>query len=498
MGLMAWTGKSIDVMVVMIPAILLIVSLSDVIHFIHKYDELVGSGYNKTEAIQKTILSIGKATFLTSITTAIGFLGLIFIPIQPIQEFGLFTSAGVILAFIITFLTLPSLLFLFPSTIEKRNSFGFSWQGFLERTYELIISQRRIVLIFLAVLSLLSIAGISQLRLSTSLIVGLQKNEPELKTVAYFDQNYDGYKPFELGIELGENKSLFDPDVIKRIEKIELYLKSKYGVNHIQSPLNLLREINAGIHGGARKYVTIPEVEDLAQIERYYNSLRLIESRSQVQNKTGDLIRIIGQVPDLGSGHYHDLNYSLIQFLNSEINGNGFEARLTGASYLIDKTDQYVVNSLVKGIGFALISVSVFVLFFFRNWRISLITLIPNLIPIAILFGLMGWFQVDLNISTAIIFTVALGIALDDSIHFIARYQQELKVNNNSIAIKNAFTGTGKSILVTSLIIILGFSVFLSSGFSASYFLGFFIVLAAAIAVIFDLLLLPILLKKKP
>lgn len=497
MGMMAWTGKPIDVMVVMIPPILLIIALSDVIHFVHKYDQLKDQGLGLIKAIQKTILVIGKATFLTSATTAIGFVSLIFIPIKPIKEFGLLTASGVLFAFIITFLALPSLLTVFPSSVERKLHSSISWHNILTKTYKGLIKHRIAVVFTLTVLTIALTSGISNLRLSTSLIVGLQRNEPELQKVAYFDDNFDGYKPFELGIELSDTTSLFSLHVVKKLVQLENYLQKEYGVKHIQSPLNIIREINSGLNGGARKYAIVPAEKDLGKISRYYYSPRLENGRTQVEAKEGHLIRMIGRTKDLGSAHYHILNEEFEDFLKNEVNGDGFEARLTGASYLIDKTDQYVVSSLLKGIAFALASVSIFILIFFKSIRLAIFTLIPNMIPIAILFGLMGWFNIDLNISTAIIFTVALGIAIDDSIHFIARYKLESQSASNNEAIKNAFTGTGKSILVTSLIIILGFSAFLSSGFSASYYLGFFIVLAAIIALVLDLCLLPILLRKR-
>ena len=496
MGLMAVVGKTIDVMIVMIPAILLIVSLSDVIHFIHKFDDYLSKGLTSKIAIAKTVLTIGKATFLTSTTTAIGFLGLLFLPIQPIREFGMLTAAGVIIAFLITFLALPSLLYFFPSRIERGIKIKHQWSRILNRLYALISNNKKPVLISLGLVSLFLIAGLPLLRLSTSLIVGLQKNEPELQKVAYFDQNFDGYKPFELGIELGDQTSVFDHLAMQRMLAIENYIRDEYGVNHIQSPLNIIREINAGLNGGSRKHYVIPDSTEMQKVSKYYNSPRLKDARSQVQTRNGQLIRMIGRTKDMGSAYYRTKNDSLKSYLN-ELNVNGFEARLTGASYLIDKTDNYVVSSLMKGIAFALLSVAVFIWVFFKSLKLAILTLIPNLLPIAILFGLMGWLNVDLNISTAIIFTVALGIAIDDSIHFIARYKLERALNDKPTAIKNAFTGTGKSIIVTSLVIIVGFSVFLISGFSAAYYLGFFIVLAALLALVFDLILLPVLLTGK-
>ncbi|WP_286745253.1 MMPL family transporter [Roseivirga sp. UBA1976] len=496
MGLMAWLNKPIDVMVVMIPPILLVVALSDVIHFVHKYDELKLQALPKQEAIRLAVKTIGKATFLTSATTATGFLGLLFLPITPIKEFGLLTAAGVLLAFVVTFLSLPALLYFYPSTVQNTSAFGFSWERTLYNLHGQILKRPRFIVAGTLLLCLASVWGISKLELSTSLIVGLQRNEPELEKVAYFDKNYDGYKPFELGIKLSDNADLFSPEVVEKMGRIENYLQQKYGVAHVQSPLSLIREINAGLYGGARKYATLPQTDDLDKVRRYYYSPRLRTLRNNVQSINGKMIRMLGRTKDLGSAHYHPLNDSLNVFLASQINGNGLEAKLTGASYLIDKTDSYVVRSLIKGLGFALLCIGIFVLLAFRSWLLAFIALIPNVLPICLLFGSMGLLAIDLNISTAIIFTVALGIAVDDSIHFIARFQQERQGSEQSQAVKNTFVKTGKSIVVTSIVIALGFAVFLASGFSAAFYLGFFIVLAALLAVLFDLTILPIILRR--
>ncbi len=494
MGFMALTGKDIDVMVIMIPPILLIVALSDVVHFVHKYDSLISNGNDSISAISKTLKTIGKATFLTSATTAIGFLGLLFLPIQPIREFGIYTATGIAFAFIITFLLLPALLTFNTRPVERSFKTSFSWAKLLDKSYNLTHQYQLRILYLVLILSILSVLGISQLKTSTGIIVGLQKQEPELEKVGYFDDFYDGYRPFELGIEL-ENPELFTSRILEKIVDVEYFLESEYGVSHIESPLSIIREINSGLHGGSRRYYKIPDPSDLNRVKRIYNSPRLNAQTNLVQSNEGDLIRMIGRSKDLGSDHYRKLNLKLNDFLN-ELNTEEFEARITGASYLIDKTDESVVNALLKGIALGLGSISIFILAFFRSFRLAIVTILPNLIPIGILAGLMGWMGIDLNISTAIIFTVAYGIAVDDSIHFIARFYLERQKNDINMSIKNAFTQTGKSILVTSVIIVSGFSVFLISGFSAAYYLGLFIILASVIALLFDLLVLPQLLRK--
>ncbi|OEK01683.1 hypothetical protein BFP97_09215 [Roseivirga sp. 4D4] len=494
MGFISLMGKSIDVLVVIIPSILLIVALSDVIHFVHKYDHFIRQRLSKTDSLRSTIIFIGKATCLTSITTAIGFLSLYVIPIPPIRDFGLYTAVGVVFAFLITFLLLPSILYFFPRPVEKETRLFISWKRILDYCFLAVMKRRKQVVWYISLACITLIFGASQLTLNTSIIVGFQKNEPELKEVMYFDDNYDGYRPFEIGIELTDSQDLFDLGVIETIASIEDYLINSYDVKHIESPLNVIRSLNAGLYGAASSRYALPLPEDLNRIKRYYHSSKLKETIGAFQSDSGKTIRLIGRSKDIGSAKSRELNESLKDFLSKEINNDSLFARLTGTSYLIDKTDNYISKSLVKGLSVAVLSVSLFLFIFFRSWRIVLYSLIPNLLPILMLFGLMGYLGIDLNISTAIIFTVAFGVAVDDSIHLLARYYMERDRFKNVLwALKNSIASTGKSILITSLVLCAGFALFLSSGLSSPYYLGFFIVITAVIALILDLTLLPIL-----
>ncbi len=497
MGFLALTGKPIDIMVVIIPSILLIVALSDVIHFVHKFDDLRATGMNKTEAIKATILFIGKATCLTSITTCIGFLSLFAIPIQPIQDFGLYTAIGVLFAFVVTFLLIPSLFFFFSRPIEKPNLKLPLWGNFMGQCFVKLVKRRKPIVGIIGIVSLVLISGVTDLRLNTSIIVGFQKNEPELTQVNYFDQNFDGYKPFEMGIKVATNHDITELSVLREIEKIEQYLRNSHGVAQIESPLSLIRTVNSGIHGASENHYVIPDSKDSKRVSQLYYSPRLRTTRSLFQSTDKSIARIIGRSQDIGSAESSVLNKKLNSFLTNNIDNTLIEAKLTGTSYLIDKTDNYVVWSLIKGLGIAAISVSLCLFLFFRHWQIILFSLIPNLTPIAILFGLMGIFQIDLNISTAVVFTVAFGIAVDDSIHLIARYYLEKQQHKTPLlALKRAFIGTGKSIIVTSLVILSGFSLFMTSGLSSPFYLGLFIVLTTVIALILDLTILPLLILK--
>lgn len=488
LGFMAMAGKNIDVMMVMMPALLLIVALSDIIHLVHAYDDHLNNGLSKAKAIQMAMAKVGKATLLTSVTTAIGFLTLYFIPVSPIQEFGFYTAIGVLFAFFVTYLIVPSYLYFFPLSVGKNKRTKATSNYRWERLSAWLQKHPRKILYTSALLLLVIGGDIYKIQSNTGIIVGLQRDEPELDIVNYFDNHFGGYKPFEVGITLDKDLRVTDYEVLLKIKAIEAYLENHFGVRHIQSPLQLVEQIRSGLYGGSTRQKRFPMAKEMDKIEKYYYAPALSDVRLVFQSSDGQITRIIGRAKDLGSAHYRPINASFQSFL-ADLNKDGFQASLTGTTYLIEKTDLYIVEALIKGLSLALISVFICLLIFLKSIKVALWTTFVNIIPIIILFGLMGWLHIDLNISTAVVFTVAFGIAVDDSIHFVSRY---LMVGRS---IRKTLQTTGKSILATTVVIMMGFSVFLFSQFSATYYLGLFITISAFMALIVDLVLLPILLK---
>ncbi len=484
MGLMALLGKPIDVMIVMLPVILIILSISDVVHLVNKYDSLLKEQVAHQEAILLSIKTVGKATFTTSFTTAIGFLGLLFLPIIPIKEFGLFAAIGVMIAYGLTILVVPSILYFYPNPISKLKLRTSPSDGLLR-------TGKKVTLLTIVGAIVIS-SGALLINKNTGLIVGLQKKEALLEKVAYFDENFGGYRPFELTIDID---SLFELNTLSELEEIEEVVYDVYNVQNLITPLSLIRRINSGLYGGAISRNVIPIKKDLSRVKRFYKSPKLEGNISPVDNGNGRL-RFLGTTNDLGSNEFHQLNevfYSRIE----ELQLQNTEVRLTGTSFLIDKTDNLIIAALLKGLALACLTVGLITYVVHKKIKLAVIITLVNIMPLATLFGIMGWLHIDLNISTIIIFTVAFGIAVDDSIHFISSYMQKLKEGlPKSEALSASYNGTGRSIIHTSGIMILGFICLMSSGLSAVYYLGLFICLISLIALWFDLKVLPWLLLK--
>ncbi|MFT6826795.1 MAG: hydrophobe/amphiphile efflux-3 (HAE3) family protein [Roseivirga sp.] len=496
-GFFGLTGRPIDVLAIMIPPILLVVSMSDVIHLCDKFNECVHQGMKVREAIKESIKLVGMATMLTSLTTAIGFFSLAVSPIAPIKNFGLYTGIGVIFAFLVTFTTIPCLLALINKPLNKKTSRRISWSNLLDNIHSWSINHRNPILVISFIVFLLGGMATLKVKKNTFLIVGVDKNDPLMQSMIYFDKNFDGNKPFEMTYELASEHELFSEGTIKKLNAIHNYLEDQYGISHIESPLSLIKTINQSIHGGASSAYELPKTSDYSRIERIYESRQFADLKSKLHSKNGVTLRINGRGKDIGSAAAAVKNEALRSSFSKELNLSDNQYQITGTSHMIDKTDNYITSSIISGLAIAIAAVAFLMLIITRSVKIMLISILPNIIPLIILSGIMGVFGIDLNIATAVIFSIAFGIAVDDSIHFIIRHHLECKHNSNAIAIQRTFLSTGKSIILTTAVLFVGFIVFLFSGFSATYYIGLFVATTLIVALIADLTLLPALLSFK-
>jgi predicted RND superfamily exporter protein len=496
-GFFGLTDRPIDVLAIMIPPILLVVSMSDVIHLCNKFNDCMHKGMDVFTSIKTSIKLVGLATLLTSITTAIGFFSLAISPIAPIKNFGLYTGIGVLFAFFVTFTTIPCLLLILNKPVNNVKPIKDNWSNKLEHLHNWVIKRRRPIIL----LSLLLLAGGTlatfSINRNTYLIVGVDKQDPLMKTMGYFDDNFDGNKPFEMTYELESQDDLFERSTLQDLDSIQQYLETEYGIAHIKSPLNLIKTINQTIHGGATREYKLPQASDYSRIKRVYDSRQFAEARAILHSKNGVTLRINGRGKDIGSAKAGLKNEKLEKFLSQTLNLKQDQFRLTGTSFLIDKTDDYIVSSIIQGLILAIIAIAFLILLITKSFKTMLISILPNIIPLLILSGLMGVLGVDLNIATAVIFSIAFGIAVDDSIHFIIRYQLEVKNKTVSSAILATYLSTGKSISLTTVVLFVGFTVFLFSGFSATFYIGLFVATTLVLALITDLTLLPALLSYK-
>ena len=496
LGLMTACGVSIDLMTALLPLMLFVVGMSDTIHIISRYVSELGYGASKKDALRITIKESGFGSGLSALTTSLGFFTLMTSNIRPVYNFGLFTGISVLLAFVLSFTLLPAMLVLLgkPQLRVPRRE-GHSWDGVLGRLFSAILKQRRLIVGVFAIVIVGSVASASKLRINSSLLDDLSKNDPVRLDFTFFEKNFAGVRPFELELKPVGGRKVFDLAVLRETEKLENYLTNTYGLRYQASPVTLVKSVRKALNGGGLAEYRLPANDD--ELRRVTGKIKLFRKKDEFRALAlpdASAGRLMGRMTDVGSVRAQALGVELERYIKADIDSTVLQTRLTGSANLIDKNNQDLTLNMITGMAIDVLMVVVIVLFLFKSVRMTLIVLIPNLVPVLIVAGVMGLAGVNMKVSTSIIFTIAFGIAVDDTIHFISKLRLTLGHEPNLFrAVHRTYLLAGKAVIVTSLILVGGFSTLLFSTFDGTFYVGFLIGLTLLFGVIAELTLLPIL-----
>ena len=494
-GGMGLLNSPMNILLTTLPSIMFVVAMSDVIHLVSRYMDALRDGFSKFESIKITVREVGFPTFLTSLTTSIGFFSLYFINVQPVKMFGLIIGIGVLLAFFLSILFLPILFYFFPSPniINKRKE--TIWGKFLPKAYEWIMNHKKRVWIASGIFIGFSILGMTLLKSDNLLMDDLKANDPTKADFSYFDKHYGGYRPFELAVNvIDTNSTAWSLNVLKELEEVESYVEDTMGVELKTSLVQSLKVLTRSSHFGDQSFFKLPtKKRDVKRFRRY---LKIAERGTLLPlflDTTERLTRIQGTIPDLGNNIISARTNRFQNYLKQR-DFQHIQVRVTGSAYLLDKNIRYLSNSLIYGLLLSIGVVSVIMGLVFRSFRMVLISLLPNTIPLIFIAAIMGYLGIEVKTSTSIIFTIAFGIAVDDTIHLLGKFKFELmKGKSVPEALKHSFIVTGKAMVLTTLILCSGFLLLLFSTFMGTFNMGFLLGITLFVALILDLTLLPLL-----
>lgn len=496
-GFMAITNKSLDLLMVLMPTILFVVGMSDVVHILSKYLEELRGGKEKIPALTITIKEIGLATFLTSLTTSIGFLTLMTASIKPVREFGLYIAIGVFFAYIIAFTLLPSILyFLKLPQITSQMHLKQKWNRYLGNVFIWVLRHKRLVIGLTFLLTLISIIGIVQIKVNTYLIEDLPEGDPLKQNFLFFDQKYGGSRPLEATVTLADTShTLFDKEVIQEMNEMEKIISSSLPTSFLVSPVYVIKTLNQALKGGNPEAFALPDNErDWQKIKRYVSRIKKRPEIRHIIDQKEQQARITGRMEDIGSSITLKKRKAIIENIEKRIDENLIRVQLTGSSFLIDKNNEYLVSNMLYGLTIAFAVVAIIAGLIFFQWRMVLITLLPNILPLLITAGIMGYFGISMKLSTSMVFTIAFGIAVDDTIHMLSKLRLEMSKGNSVLyALKRSYLSTGKALIITTLILSGGFLILLFSSFGGTFYTGLLVGITLIMALVVDLTLLPVL-----
>lgn len=488
-----WSGGYFEVLTSSIAPILLCVGVADSIHMLAKYNEGRFAGLSRRRSLRESLIVLGSATFLTSITTAIGFATLVTSNVIPMRTFGLYTAVGVVIAYLVTILLLPSILPYFRDVdpvASRQGQIHNAIGRFLRIMFNLVIKRHKLVVIGTLAFTIVAGAGISQLRVNGYIFDDVGRDSRLMKASNVIGERLSPQFPLEIVIDTGQENGITSPGFLKRLDDFQDFLLGFDEIEKSVSIATLLREVHRVMSDGPEPPSGLPDDRNL--IAQYLLLLEISggDELENIVDFTYGKARVALQVRDAGSCRMNKVRDEILEYVDANFPAE--EVILTGTTILVADLTDNIVRSLAWSIGLAFLFISIIMAWLFRNVRLVLISLLPNLIPIVTIAGLMGYFGVDIKPSTAVIFTIAFGIAVDDSIHFLARFRIETRRGLNLVqAIRYTTEKTGRAIILTSMILIVGFGTLGFSDFHSTMLMGRLVCLTILMALVADLVFLP-------
>jgi len=493
LAILQLSGGYFEVLTSSIAPILLCVGIADSVHMLAKYNDGRFVGLTRGKALKESLIVLGSATFLTSVTTAIGFGTLLTSNVIPMRTFGVYTAIGVMIAYVITIFMLPSLMPLFKDTNRIKATQGRIHNAigsFLIRMFHLAQRRHKAVVLTTLVITLIAAYGMTHLRVNGYVFDDVGRDSPLVTDSNIISERLSPQFPLEIIIDTGAENGITDPDFINRIHDFEAFLLNYDEIEKTLSIATVLKRIHLTMSPDEAAINALPDRRDLISQYLLLAEMTGTDALDSFTDFTYSRARISTQTFDVGSYRINQIREELRIYIAQHFPNE--QITLTGTTILVADLTDNIVYSLASSIGLAFLFISMIMAWLFRNYKLVLISLIPNLMPIVFVAGIMGYFGIDIKPSTAVIFTIAFGIAVDDSIHFLARFRIETRRGKELVeAIRYTTEKTGRAILLTSAILVVGFGTLGFSDFESTMLMGRLVCLTIVVAVIADLLFLP-------
>lgn len=489
----------ITVLSALIPPLIIVIGVPNAVFLINKYQQEVKKHGNQAKSLQRVISKIGNATLMTNITTASGFATFVFVKSNLLREFGILASVNIISIFILALLIIPIIYSFMPLPKKKHlNHLEKRWIENVVDWMERIVKQQRISVYFATVLFIvLGIIGVYKIRVSGSLIEDMPKKMDFYKDIKFFESEFGGIMPLEILIDTKKEKGVMKLSTLKKMEELNEVIETFPELSKPISVVNLVKYSKQAYYKGNPKYYQLPTNQEQSYIFSYTkNSNSDAGMLKTFVDSTGRYARITTFMKDIGTDKMDIIQERLKAVIAKEFPSDKYTVSLTGKALVFIKGTNYLIKNLVISLSLAILLIALFMAWMFRSPQMILISLIPNMLPLLITAGLMGFLDIPIKPSTILVFSIAFGISVDDTIHFLAKYRQELMANKWRIkpSVYAALRETGVSMFYTSIVLFFGFLVFTLSSFGGTIALGGLVSVTLLLAMVSNLLLLPSLL----
>ncbi|MCU4155165.1 MMPL family transporter [Carboxylicivirga sp. A043] len=502
LGIQALFGYKITILTGMIPPLIIVIGIPNSVFLLNKYHQEYRKHKNKIKALQRVIRKIGNATFLTNLTTASGFATFIFTSSKILVEFGVIAAINIMVVFVLSIFLIP-IIFSFLDGPKERHLNHLDNQiigNAVNGLVKISLNHRSKVYWVAGIMLFLGIIGILKIKTTGYMLDDIPHDDPLYVDLKFFEENFNGLMPLELMIDTKKPNGAISGSNLRRMDKLQEELKEFEAISHPLSMVEVVKFARQAFYNGKERHFKVPSSQERNFILSYVNrSNSEAASNGLVTtfiDSTKQRARLSFRMKDIGTTEMAVLDQKIRETISKVFPGDKYYTSLTGASVVFFKGTDYLVRNLFTSLMLAVVLIASFMAWMFSSKRMVLVSLIPNIFPLIMTAALMGFFHIPIKPSTILVFSIAFGISVDDTIHYLAKYRQELSETNWSIraAVVLALKETGVSMIYTSIILFFGFGIFSVSQFGGTVALGVLVAVTLLIALFSNLILLPALL----
>lgn len=497
-GIMALLDFDVTILTGVLPPLLIIIGVENSIFMLNKYHREFDVCHDKIQALKNVIVRIGPANFLTNTTTAVSFASFIITRNVLLVPFGILASICIMLTYVLTMVLLPT----FFSYQKKPEGKMVNYMNNPRINYIMnevsifVLSRKRYIFAVLAVLILICVIGATRITTSGRVVDDIAKSDKLYKDIMFFEENVGGVMPFEISIDTRKPKGIMNAPFIRKVQQLEDTLALYPEFSEPLSIAEVVKFARQGFYNGKREQFKIPSNNEFGFIMKYMPETKGGEMPAivtQYMDKDMQCTRVSVQMANVTTPEIDAISRSLKPQIDQIFPKEKYDVVMTGSAMVTLQGTNYLIVNLSHSLFLAFIVIALLMAITFHKFKMVVISLIPNLIPLLFTAGVMGFCGIPLKMSTILVFSIALGISVDNTIHYLARYRLQMKINNNDIkkSVMAAIQETGPSMIYSASILICGFLIFAFSSFGGTKIVGFLVPFTLLIALITNILVLP-------
>jgi predicted RND superfamily exporter protein len=496
LGILVLMHYEITILTGIVPPLVVIIGVPNCVFILNKYYYEFGLTSNKMQALHTVIEKVGITTFIANVTTAIGFAVLCFTNSELLTQFGLVASTSIMVTFILSLILIPIIFSYLPDPKARQSGIKDRKliRDLLTRLDYLVHNYRKAIYIITVAMVLICFYGITRINVNSYVVDDLPKTSNTIGDLQFYENNFKGVLPLEVSIDTKRKNGVMSQAVIRKVDKLETLISSYPEFSRSLSLIQGLKFSTQAFYGGKTEYYRLPDGMEQGFILSYAgNSGKGNDMLRNYLDSTRQFTRVTFEMIDVGSNKMNAVIENLQPRIDSIFNPKKYHVELTGSSIIFIKGANYMVKNLYESLALAIVLIGLVMWILFRGIKMIAVSLLPNLIPLVITAGIMGFFGIPLKPSTILIFSIAMGISSDQTIYFITRYRQELKSTSKSIStiVSDTIRETGISMIYIAIVLFFGFGIFAASTFGSTRALGILLSVTLLVAMFSNLTLLP-------